>query len=445
MRPPRPASREINAALGKRSRMRKRALSAAVDLNTVSSSRRRNDILPTLVIEQRAINSLTPASRRLRKVDPEHIAEIARSIALLGFAVPVLITRDGVIINGHSTVEAARQIGLEAAPCIIIDHLTSDEIRLLRIAVNRLGERGTWDLDALKAEFEALIELEIPLDVTGFELPEIDLVLAGDEASLDERANIQPEIEQHCRPVSCLGDIWLLGKNKVHCADATLATSYAALMAGSEASVIFTDPPYNLRIKDIVGRGEIKHREFVEASGEMTPDQFEVFLARFLKAAASSLVTGGLAYACMDWRSIVTLARAGDRAALDLVNIIVWAKSSGGMGGIYRSAHEFIALFKKPGAAHINNVQLGRLGRDRTNVWDYPGASSMGSSARQHLADHPTPKPVELVADALLDVTRRGDIVLDPFLGSGTTIIAAERTRRIAYPPSLCRYRLRRR
>lgn len=429
-----PAAKAVNRTLGARSRERRRHLCDESAAHSPAPLDRRNDPLPSLVPESLPLAALQPPKRNARNVEPVHIAEVMDSISRFGVVRPVLIDQNRRVIDGWIIVEAGRRLGFTELPCLIAGHLTPDEGRLLRIALNRLQEKGTWDLDALRGEFEALIELEIPLEVTGFEAAEVDLVLAGNEIKLDEAANATPEVEAERAPISRKGDLWQLGHHRLLCADACDAASYEMLMSGTRASAVFTDPPYNIAIAGFaVGKGSTQHREFVQASGEMSDAEFETFLERFLLAASAHLTDGALIYACMDWRSIARLITAGDRAGLDLLNVIVWAKPSGGMGGLYRGAHELIALFKKGSAAHQDNVRLGKHGRDRTNVWHYPGAASPGSSARAQLATHPTPKPVELVADALLDVTRRGDIVLDPFMGSGTTIIAAEKTRRLGY------------
>jgi hypothetical protein len=313
----------------------------------------------------------------------------------LGFTVPVLISGGGEIVDGHSRVEAARSLGMTQVPCISVDHLTADQVRLLRIAVNRLQERGAWDIDQLKLEFESLIELDVPLDAIGFELPEIEVVLSADEPILDAAANASPEPERLAAPISRIGDRWRLGEHVV-----------------------------------VGGKGAIRHREFVAATGEMSAQEFEAFLGKFLGAAMSHVVDGGIGLSFIDWRQVEVLLRAGRATGLTLQNVIVWDKGRGGMGGTYRNAHELIAMFKRGDAPHLNNIELGKHGRDRTNIWSYPGATTLGSSAREQLRSHPTPKSVELVVDALLDLTNRREIVLDPFLGSGTTLIAAEKSGR---------------
>jgi DNA modification methylase len=317
---------------------------------------------------------------------------------------------------------------------MVVDHLSEGERRLLSIAVNRLQEKGTWDVDELKLEFESLIELDVPLEATGFELPEIEVVLSSGEHAPDEEANDSPMVDERQPPVSRPGDCWRLGANVVLCGDACEARSYQTLMGGEEARIMLTDPPFNCPIDGFVGgKGEIRHREFVAATGEMSDERFEGFLHDFLTHAMACVVDGGIGLSFIDWRQIELLLHAGRRSGLSLQNIIVWDKGRGGMGGTYRNAHELVAMFKRGVAPHINNIELGKHGRDRTNIWSYPGATTLGSSARQQLKFHPTPKSVELVVDAILDLTSRNDVVLDPFLGSGTTLIAAEKSGRRCY------------
>ena len=424
-------AKALTNTLSARSREQRRRRKDLVALEAVASAPRRNDLLPQIKLEQRALSSLRAPARALRQVRPEHVAEIARSMSVFGVVQPLLITSDGKIVDGVSCAEAARTIGLGIVPCVVIDHLTPEEVRLLRLALNRLSEKGQWDLDELQIEFEELLDIGVPIEVTGFTLPEIDIVLMQDEAVVDNAANATPEVRADVPAVSEEGDIWILGRHRLLCADAIKPESYARLFEDAPlARVVFTDPPYNLDPRFISGNPE--HGAFVAASGEMTDDQFDTFLADFFKAASAHVTDGGILFVCMDWRHAEHVQRAARRAELTHITTVVWSKGNGGLGGLYRSAHEFVLVFKKGKGPILNNIQLGMHGRDRTNVWTYPGANQRGSSANAMLADHPTPKPVELVADALLDVTNRDDIVIDPFAGSGTTVIAAEKTGRTA-------------
>lgn len=199
-------------------------------------------------------------------------------------------------------------------------------------------------------------------------------------------------------------------------------------MAGADARLVLTDVPYNVRIRGHVSGGN--HREFAMASGEMRADEFLAFNQAWIEKVGHHLVEGGVLGAFIDWRGYPTVHAAATAAGLDPLNVVVWSKTNAGMGSLYRSAHELLPLYKKGRAAHVNNVELGRHGRWRSNVWTYPGASSLGSDARKGLRSHPTVKPTAMLEDALLDLTRRGEVVLDPFLGSGSTVMAAEKAGR---------------
>jgi DNA modification methylase len=396
----------------------------------------RNDLLPNLRLEERLIASLLPASRRVRKIERRHVAETKISMERFGQVHPILITGKGEIIDGHIRVEAARMAGLEMVPCLVVDHLSPEELRLLRLALNRIQERGTWDLEALKVEFLELRELEIPLNVTGFEVAEIDLVILDDlettrGAELDPEANHVPEVGTDREPVAREGDFFHLGPHRTFCGDARDPQSYATLLGAEKPVMVFTDPPYNVPINGhVVGKGAIKHPEFVMASGEMSPEAFTAFLRSFLASAAAGLVDGGLLYCCIDWRHLPELQAAIRAVGLTVLNLCVWVKDNAGMGSFYRSQHELVFVLKKGEAPHINNVQLGRFGRSRSNVWHYAGVNSLDPERRAEASLHPTVKPCEMVADVILDATGQGDIILDPFLGSGTTLIAAEKTGR---------------
>lgn len=197
--------------------------------------------------------------------------------------------------------------------------------------------------------------------------------------------------------------------------------------------MVFADPPYNVQISSIVGRGKIKHREFASASGEMSPEEFEAFLVKTLSLTVQYSRVGSIHYICMDWRHLSEALAAGKQVYTEFKNLVVWAKTNAGQGSFYRSQHELILVFKNGEAPHQNNIELGRHGRSRSNVWTYAGVNTFRAGRLDELSIHPTVKPVGLVADAMRDCSRRGDIILDPFMGSGTTILAAERVGRRGY------------
>jgi DNA modification methylase len=305
------------------------------------------------------------------------------------------------------------------------------------IADNQLTLNSEWDEVLLAENFKILsaLELDVSLDITGFELPAIDLMIQNHIAAPAEpdEADQIPIVDGP--RVTRQGDLWILGKHRLYCGSALKNASFQRLMDGKKAALVFIDPPYNLEIASICGLGNIKHSEFAQASGEMTPEQFTAFLQAAFALLIEHSKDGSLHYICMDWRHLGELLAAG-RAYTGLTNTCIWVKDSGGMGAMYRSRHELILLFKNGNKAHVNNVQLGKHGRNRTNVWEYPGANSFAGRDTDEgnlLEMHPTVKPVALVADAILDASRRGGLVLDSFCGSGTTLMAAEKTGRICY------------
>ncbi|MBP8233871.1 MAG: DNA modification methylase [Rhizorhabdus sp.] len=411
-----------------RSRRRRKSLVGEVRTEALTSQTR-NDPAPTLRMEVWPLSKLKGARRQIRTSAPAQFERVMRSVNAHGFSKPIIIDREGRIVDGHILVEVARKLGLDSIHCVVLDHLSEDELRLLRISLNRIAETGSWDLSELSLELEELGTLDFDLTLSGFEAPELDLILHGAAEAKGEKGIPSPSPF----PVSRLGDLWLLGGHRLLCGDCLDPASYERLLEGRQLQGVFSDPPYNIKIDGVVsGLGKVKHGDFAMGCGEMSDDQFRVFLAGYLKLCKAYAAPGAVLYACMDWRQIDLLLLAGRDAGLSRINKAIWNKGSGGMGGLYRSAYEEIAVFCNGTSPATNNVELGRNGRDRSNVWNYPGANRKGSSAGASLKDHPTPKPVELVADALLDVTQRGDLILDPFMGSGTTIVAAHSIERLA-------------
>jgi DNA modification methylase len=390
--------------------------------------------LARLSVTDRAVSALRPSPRNARTHSKKQITQIAASIRRFGFTCPVLVTGEGVILAGHGRVEAARVLGMMSVPTIRLDHLTPAERRAYALADNRLAELAGWDTELLALELQELsgLDLDFDIEVTGFEGAELDgLLQARGEGELDPILDQAPEARGPA--VTRPGDLWLLGPHRLLCADARDGASYAALMQGEQARMVFTDPPYNVPIDGHVGgKGKIARRDFVMASGEMRPSEFTAFLTQALNGMAGVSMDGSIHFVCMDWRHMGELLAAGSAAYAELKNLIVWVKTNGGMGAFYRSQHELIFVFKKGGAPHLNTFGLGEGGRYRTNVWSYPGVNSFRAERDDELAMHPTVKPVAMVADAIKDVSRRGDVVLDAFGGSGTTLIAAEKTGRKA-------------
>jgi DNA modification methylase len=389
-----------------------------------------------LSVKYQLISDLKVNPRNSRTHTKRQLRQIARSIEVFGFTNPVLVDRNNMIIAGHGRVAAAKRLGLSSVPTICLENLTPDEIRAYVIADNRLAEKAGWDKAILAIELQHLLTIESNFDIaiTGFEIPEIDLILLSDsdEPSADDIFDAaDPE-----KAVTRLGDLWLLGEHRILCGSALEQKSYSTLMANRRASVVFADPPYNIAIDgNVCGNGSVHHREFQMACGEMSEFQFISFLTSSLRLLARYSTSGSVHFLCMDWRHMGELLSAGRQIYDSLLNVCVWVKDKGGMGSFYRSQHELVFVFRNGKGQHRNNVQLGQFGRNRTNVWKYPGVNTFSKQTDEGnlLALHPTVKPVALVADALLDCSARGDVVLDSFLGSGSTLIAAERTGRVCH------------
>ncbi len=384
-----------------------------------------------------AISDLKPYKRNARTHSRKQIRKIAASIEQFGFVNPVLIDEDNGIIAGHGRVAAAKTLSWSEVPTLRIDHLTETQKRAYILLDNRVAEDAGWDQEMLAIELEGLIEADFAVELAGFETGEADIVL---EAYAEARAPEQnkddalPEAAASGRVVTRPGDLWQLGHHRLLCADATEAGSYGTLLGNERASMVFTDPPYNVPIHGHVsGLGKVRHREFAMASGEMTRGQFREFLETVFAHMADHSIDGSIHFVCMDWRHMGETQAAGEAVYDELKNLCVWAKSNGGMGTFYRSRHELVFAFKAGTAPHINNFELGQGGRYRTNVWEYAGVNTFGRDRDAALAMHPTVKPVALVADAIKDCSRRRQVILDPFAGSGTTVIAAEKTGRRAH------------
>jgi DNA modification methylase len=396
-----------------------------------------------LKIVYRSIDDLNPYKGNARTHSPKQISQIAASIGQFGFTNPVLLDGRRQIVAGHGRVSAARLIGMKEVPTIELGHLSEAERRAYVIADNRLAELAGWDREILAIELQALTELDLDFDleITGFETAELDLLLDTAEASSLDPADESPDPDPG-PAVTELADVWELGAHRLVCGDAREASAYAALMGDEQARCVFTDPPYNVRIDGhVCGSGTVRHREFAMASGEMDEATFTRFLETALGAMAKVSADGSIHFVCMDWLHMGELQMAGRQIYSELKNLVIWNKTNGGMGSFYRSQHELVFVYKVGAAPHTNTFGLGATGRYRTNVWEYPGVNSFGRGQKD-LEMHPTVKPVALVADAIKDVTRRGEIVLDGFGGSGTTLIAAERVSRIArlieFDPHYC-------
>jgi DNA modification methylase len=401
-----------------------------------------------LAIVYQPANTLKPRSTNPRTHSKKQINQIANAMRRFGFTNPILV--DDSIIAGHGRVEAAKSIGLDQVPTVRLSTMSEAEIRAYVIADNKLAENAGWDRNLLGIELQYLSELEADFDVTvtGFDLAEIDILI--EELT---PANQDDPADELIEPVSGSaitrdGDVWQIGDHRLVCGDSTKPETYQALLGDKRAQMVFSDPPYNVPIAGHVGGlGKIQHREFAMASGEMSNVEFTTFLTSVFTQLATHSECGAIHFQCIDWRHIGDMLEAGKLAYAELKNICVWSKANAGMGSFYRSQHEFVCVFKSGDAPHINNIELGRFGRYRTNIWEYAGVNGFGN-ARSYLELHPTVKPVALVEDAIRDCSRRKGIVLDPFCGSGTTLVAAQRTGRrgfgIELDPLYCDVILRR-
>jgi hypothetical protein len=358
--------------------------------------------------------ALTPRSSNPRTHSEKQLRQIADSIRTFGFTNPILVDQDNGIVAGHGRVEAAKRLKLESVPTIRLEDMTEAEIRAYVIADNRLAENAGWDRELLAIELQYLCELDLDFDVTitGFEMPEIDVLFgelqaAGSDPDEHDPADEVPDVDESVPAVTRPGDLWLVGKHRLICGDATHPAVYTGLLGDDRAQMVFTDPPYNVPIDGhVCGLGSVKHREFAMAAGEMSEAEFTRFLATVFGNLAARAADGAIHYICMDWRHLGEVLAAGQGAYNELKNLCVWAKTNGGMGALYRSQHELVFVFKSGKGAHINNVELGKHGRYRTNLWTYAGVNSFGRSRDEDLAMHPTVKPVALVADAILDCSR---------------------------------------
>ena len=379
---------------------------------------------------------LNPQNPRVHST--RQLRQIAASIKAFGFNVPVLIDAQARVIAGHGRIAACQRLGWHTVPTICLEHLSEAQARAFMLADNRLTEIAVWDDRLLAEQLKHLAELELDfsLEATGFAMAEIDLRIEGLQLAAQPASDTADALPATGPAVSRAGDLWLLDRHRVLCGSALDEAAYAELAGQARAAMAFTDPPYNVPIAgNVSGLGRIKHRDFMMAAGEMDERAFTTFLTRALRLLTAHSVEGALHYICMDWRHLGELLAAGREVYGELKNLCVWVKPNGGMGSFYRSRHELVLVFKHGQARHRNNVELGRFGRNRSNVWEYASPAAFGQAGEEGklLALHPTVKPVALVADAMLDASARGDLLLDPFLGSGSTIIAAERTGRRCY------------
>src|SRR3981189_2633531 len=393
--------------------------------------------MSSMAIEPIPVASLRPHPGNARIHSKKQVRQIADSIRQFGFTNPVLIGDGGEIIAGHGRVEAAKLLGLDRVPTVRLAHLNAAQRRAYVLADNKLALNAGYDRELLAIELQGLIDINFDVELTGFSPTEIDLVLdEAREASPNGPTEAEDQVPfpiHETSPVTRAGDVWCLGRHRLICGDARDRVPFDLLMGNERADLLFTDPPYNVPIDGhVTGLGRIRHREFAMGGGEMSVEAFTSFLQHPLGHAAALARNGAIAFVCMDWRHMGELLKAGQAIFSELKNLCVWNKTNGGMGTFFRNKHELVFVFKVGTAPHTNTFGLGDGGRYRTNVWDYAGVNTLRAGRSEDLAMHPTVKPVALVAEAIKDCSRRGEIVLDPFGGSGRTLIAAEKTGRLA-------------
>ncbi|SEB56708.1 DNA modification methylase [Nitratireductor aquibiodomus] len=382
------------------------------------------------IIDQRA-GSLKENIHNARTHSKKQIKQIAQSIERFGFLSPILADENGIVIAGHGRLAAAKVLQLDVVPTIKVSGLSDVEKRQLLLADNKIAANAGWDRERLAVELSEILVEGGDIELTGFEVAEVDEILLDHETGPSTPEDELPE-NNSGSTTSRLGDLWILGRHRLLCGDALNARDLDVLCGDARADMVFTDPPYNLAITDIVGRGQTKHREFEMASGEMSNDEFCDFLRESLKQMVARSCNGAIHFICMDWRHVDLLVQECRKQYGSLLNIAVWVKNNGGQGSLYRSQHELIVVARVGETPHRNNVQLGKHGRNRTNVWQFAGVNSFRKGRLEELAFHPTVKPVALIAEAIKDCTQRGDHVLDIFGGSGSTLIACEKVGRRA-------------
>jgi len=383
-------------------------------------------------IIHRSPHDLSPWPSNARTHSKKQLVKLKASIQKFGFTAPVLIDGQNTILSGHGRIEAAIELGLETIPTRVIAGLTETQKRAYVLADNKLAQLSGWDQDMLKSEMEILIQNDFSIDSTGFSTAEVDLMFdEGISSGSSDDEILEDDVSEEV--ITKPGDLWKLGDHLLLCGDALEADSYATLLQSNQAQMVITDPPYNVKVNGhVCGKGKVKHQEFAMASGEMTEAQFTQFLNDAFSCMHSGMQDGAIAFFFMDWRHMVEIQEAAKSLFGPLRQLCVWVKDNAGMGTFYRSQHELCFAFKKGETPHINNFELGQHGRYRTNVWNYPGVNTLKGKGYELLAMHPTVKPVAMIADAIRDCSHRNGIVLDPFCGSGTILIAAERTGRKA-------------
>lgn len=382
-------------------------------------------------IDYRPIGSVYPNPRNAKKHSDKQISQVAASIERFGNLKPIVIDRDGKIIAGHCRWLAAKKLGAKTIPCIVADFESDQDKRAFALADNRLAELSVWDEDIQKAELEELFDSDYDISITGFTTADLDFAVVESTDSKEPEDVELPDPATDA--VTRLGDKWIIGPHRLICGDARDVAVWERLLEGHLVRFLFGDLPYNLVVDGFVsGNGRNRHREFAMASGEMSPPEFTAFMRDIFRNGARFSTSGSIHYHCMDYRHIREILDAADGVYSEFKQLIVWDKGVGGQSAFYRSQHELIFVFKSGKGKHVNNFKLGETGRYRTNVQRYAGCNTFRKGRDADLAAHATVKPTALIADLILDCSDRGDLVMDPTVGSGSTLLAAHKTGRRA-------------
>lgn len=376
-----------------------------------------------LSVSYRSVDELIPYAQNARQHSRKQLRKLQRSLKKFGWTNPLLVDSQGNLICGHGRLEAARLNGETLVPVIDLGVMSDSDRRAYIIADNKLAEDASWSKELLRSELSGLLELGYEVELTGFDTFEIDGIInfdEGDEQACEDRVDL-PECMS--KPVCSLGDWWNIGEHRLIIGDARDPAIVARLLGGEHAQMVMTDPPYGCRIENNVsGNGKVRHKDFVMGAGEVPLAEFGRTLLRpAFEALAAHCAPGAIAHVFMDWRGAPHMLAAAEGVFHEVKNLVVWVKNPG-LGGFYRSAHELCYVFKVSEGKHTSNIALGQ--RNRSNVWRYPSANVFRAGRMQDLADHPTVKNKYMVRDAILDVSRAGDIVIDTFAGSGTTGVA---------------------
>ncbi len=414
--------------------------------NSLSQSPGADGARATPSYETVDIQRLKPAARNARTHNEGQLDALVASLRVFGVISPIVVDEQYRIVAGHARYEAAKRLALTRVPILRVEHLSDEELRLYAIADNRIAERAGWDDAVLAIEFKELevaLPAEISLSVSGFELPKIDLLTSSLSSTSWSDLDNEPELDLERTPITREGDAWVFEeRHRLICGDSTDPATVADLLRDEHAALMETDAPYNLPEAKYSGRGKHRHGDFKMGAGELSREEFTAFLSRSFGAALPYLLPGSLVYSFMDHKHLGEVFAAAEGNGLERVNICVWDKGKAGLGSFYRSAHEMVCVFRHGDAPHKNRIQLGRHGRDRSNIWRYAGFNTFSRGRDRALAMHATVKPVQMICDLMLDASDRGDIVYDGFGGSGTTLIAAEkvgrRARLVELDPRYC-------